>query len=145
MRQKYKIEILVDYDWDEDKIKESLKIMDFGISSIKKIPNRRTLSQNRTFHGWLGVVGNNAKEKGLTVSVLYKEPTEILITPEILKGYAQEVIGTSFGIKSTSKLNTKQFSAMIEFLEDKFATDLDSQIPFDYKKEYAEYLMKKYK
>ena len=135
MLNKFSVEILADSDWDVKKIEESLRLLNFGGGvKVKKIPNRRSPSQNDTFHGWLDVVGNNAHEMGLTIQLIYEEPTEILITPEILKIYAQRIAAANFGEKHTSKLNKEQFSEMVDFLQDKFTATLDNQIPFMYKK-----------
>jgi len=132
MQQKYQITIIADADYDEQKIKHSLEMFKYNIVKIKKVANRRSLSQNSALHKWLDTIAEETKNKGLTLQALYKEPSDIPVTKEILKQFAKQTVDHITGGKhdSTSKLDTKQFSTLVEVLIKIFGERLDNQIPF---------------
>ncbi len=132
MQQKYQLEILVDVkDWDIKQIETVFGAFDFKVTKIKKIPNRRSMSQNAALFKWLDMIADDCREKGLTLDALFKEPATVPITKEYLHNFAKKTTEVITGDDDkTSKLNTKQFSLLIETLIKVFGERLDNKIPF---------------
>lgn len=133
MKKRYEVKLLCDGDYDEVKLTKALEVYGMWVYSVKPINEKRSESQNSTLHGWLDVVAEQSKELGLTIGALYKEPSEVEITKDILKQYTKQVSEFMFDEQKTSSLNTKQFSSFIENLERLFAQKIDNTIPFNYK------------
>ncbi len=109
------------------KIMEMLGLQQF---TINHIPKRRSYNQNSAAHLWFSLIARDAREKGLTMDDLVKNPVEFPITEHIIKDFFRLVGKIMFKKESTTKLDTNEFSQVVDVCEREFSKRLDCQIPF---------------
>lgn len=108
--------------------KEDGSFLPEGYYEVSK--EKRSGSQNNSLHRWLTLTANEANEKGLTLDMLYTQPQNMRITPELLKNLFREYGRVMYNKDSTSKLTKDEMTKLISVFEQIFAERLDSTIPF---------------
>ncbi len=136
-KKKLYFQVIIPYEIEAESVKRAksditLRLNQYGLQNftLKQVRKNRSLSQNNALHGWLSEIADQCIEKGLTLEVLYEEPNDIPVTMEQLKEFAKATSEHLFQESKTSKLNTAQFSHLIETLDFVFTNRLDNQIPF---------------
>ena len=94
------------------------------------IEKKRTISQNNALHLWCQLIADEARNKGLTMDALFRNPTELPINERIVKDFVREVGNMMFGKNSTASLSRKELNEVIKVCERAFAERLDCVIPF---------------
>lgn len=108
--------------------KEDGSFLPEGYYEVSK--EKRSVNQNNSLHRWLTLTANEANEKGLTLDMLYTQPQNMRITPELLKNLFREYGRVMYNKDSTSKLTKDEMTKLISVFEQIFAERLDSTIPF---------------
>lgn len=106
------------------------KMLGFYSFDVKHISERRSEQQNNAMWLYFEKVEAHCLERGLTVSALFKKPTELLITRYILYTWFATLIKFAFGKEGTSKTTKKEFSVAVDKMQDEFGTRLDYHEPF---------------
>lgn len=126
MQNKFKIEISVDAKIKPEDIKEQLKILaDYKVLNVKKIPNRRSTNQNSASHLWFTQIADHCRERGLTLEQIFKKPADIPINENHIKDFFREMGMWMFKKDSTTKLNSYEFTQVVEKCKDEFADRVD--------------------
>jgi hypothetical protein len=85
---------------------------------------------NSALHLWFALIAEDSNEKGLTLDLLYNQPQNMRITPELLKNLFREYGRVMFNKDSTSKLTKDEMSKLITVFEQLLAERLNNIIPF---------------
>jgi hypothetical protein len=91
---------------------------------------KRTSNQNRALHKWFALIAENSNELGLTLDLLYNQPQNMRITPDLLKNLFREYGRVMYNKDSTSKLTKDEMSKLITVFEQLLAERLNNIIPF---------------
>jgi hypothetical protein len=129
MKKLFEIKILVESE-NEQEATKAIHQLGLKVRGCKKVSGIRSLNQNDALHLWLKQISDEANEKGLTIDMLIKNPTEIPITPTILKDFFRLTGKKMFKKDSTAKLDKIEFSELIKVFERAIAERLDIQINF---------------
>lgn len=97
---------------------------------VKMKTKRRTLSQNSAGHLHFTKISEHSRDRGLTASSLFKNPGEIPLTPELVKGYFRELGKWMYKKGSTADLDKNEFSDVVNVFEKIVAKELDFIEPF---------------
>ena len=102
------------HEFNKVELIEMLKVRGYTNIEVKVKRGKRTLTQNGAkfmFDGW---VEKHCAERGLGMTVFYDEPSEVPVTKEGLHKYFQNLCFGMYGTRETKKLNTAQFSKVVE-------------------------------
>ena len=127
--KKYLVSILVESD-NPKSARESIETFGLKAYEVKKVDSIRTLNQNSALHLYCEMVEEHCAEIGLTVEKLYKKPSEIKITRDIVKSFIRETGMYMFHRDSTAKLEKNELSEVIRVVEKVFAERLDFTLGF---------------
>ena len=116
--------------FDEKDLKERLKALGFKNIEIKKVHNKRSLSQNSAYWKWLEMIEYDLRDRGMTMDALFSTPTEFCITKEFLHLWNKKFLEVYFEKKSTTEMNKLEFTKFIEELKMIYAKKFDCQIDF---------------
>lgn len=125
----------------EDLIEFGEKLRDFtGMRDIhiKKKRKRRTLSQNSAEHLYENWAVEHCRELGISMTVFYESPSEVPVTKENLHLWVKKRCYALFGHEDTRKLNTAQFSQLVDDIQREFAEKID------FHREFPNYKSKNY-
>lgn len=98
--------------------------------AVKAVRSKRTIQQNSALHKHLKNVSDHCMEKGLTAGVLFKNPGDIPITPELAKKYFRDLGKWMYQKESTADLDKKEMSEVINTFERITSEKLDFTDPF---------------
>lgn len=136
-----KIHYTVECESIADGARQVAQIMEmtgFQKFAVKHIDAVRSTAQNSALWKYFTNVEAHCQERGLTIEQLYKNPLEIIISKHLLHQWIVELIQFALGKDGTSKLNKKEFSAIIKKTQDEFGTRLDFHEPFPSMANYYE-------
>lgn len=91
---------------------------------------RRTEKQNNALHLWLKQYSDELNEKGVPLERLLSKNIEHHVTPEILKGFMQDIGMAMYKIEKTSHLSKEQMSKSIEVMAKILAERSEIYLPF---------------
>lgn len=98
-------------------VKKAMKIMRLRVRKIEHIKVLRTDNQNNAAHLWFDQIATEADNRGLTIDLWIKKPTEMRITESMLKDCFREMAKVMFKKDSTAKLTKYEFSETIFFFD----------------------------
>ena len=133
MKRKFKLTIITEVDTETlkeglDKAREDFKM--FSVIDVKPVMDIRTLNQNSALHKYFELIEDEAREKGLTMDMLIKKPSELPITRHLLKDFFRFIGKMMFHKDSTAKLNKHEFNEIQKTFEKTVAERLEISIPF---------------
>jgi hypothetical protein len=77
--------------------------------------NTRTNQQNKAYHKWIKEVADECVEKGINLSVLFKDPGEVPVTKgSIHQGMTLRLAKVRYNKTSTTQLTTTEMSQVVE-------------------------------
>jgi len=108
--------------------KEDGSFLPEGYYEVSK--EKRTTKMNSDLHLWFALIAENSNELGLTLDLLYNQPQNMRITPELLKNLFREYGRVMYNKDSTAKLTKDEMSKLITVFEQLLAERLNNIIPF---------------
>ena len=122
--------ITIEYKGDISELRAYLKVFGAKVLEIEKIKPTRSLNQNSALHLYLQMIEEEAKEKGLTMDMVVKKPSELPITRHLLKDLFRVYGYAMFKRESTADLTKDEFSQVQQAFERIIAERLDITLPF---------------
>jgi hypothetical protein len=111
--------------------REVVETCGFLVKGVKYVSDKRTQKQNDAMHLWFDMLEAHCAERGLTMDALFKRPTELIITKEMLKAFFQQIGKHMYQKDHTSEFTKEEMNYVIKVAEKAFEERLDSsEIPF---------------
>ncbi len=132
MQQRYKIELLVDAnEWNEEKIKRSLEVLNFQVTKVTKTQNRRTNKQNKALHLYFTHLAEALNDAGYDMRKTIKDSIDIPWTPETIKENLWRPVQKAYLQKdSTTKLDTIEIDKVYDVLNKAIGERTGVHVPF---------------
>ena len=112
-------------------IKKAMRSMRLKVLKVEPMRTLRSGNQNNALHLWLDQITTEAEDRGLTLDMWLKKPTEMKITESMLKDCFREMGRVMYNKDSTAKLDKYEFSELV-FLFDKMVLErlgIDIEFP----------------